>query len=98
MIAVNGNIFYALAFLCRSVNHEKVSVMLILQPLKKCESAGVGQPPLLSPPASLNFLSLAASAPATPGSKSGRLLGIFTLFERSQYIIPIIEADKGYDA
>ncbi len=44
-------------------------------------SAGVGQPQNLRPLASLNFLSLAASAPALPGANFGRLLGIFPILQ-----------------
>jgi hypothetical protein len=39
------------------------------------------------PPASLNFLSLAASAPATPDPKFGRLLGISRFYNLSRYRI-----------
>ncbi len=62
--------------------------VFILLPLKKSESAGVGQPVNLNPPASLNLFKLSCFKRRTsPGSNSRRLLGIFTLFERSQYIL-----------
>ena len=66
--------------------------------IEKLVSAGVGQPLNFRPPpplptkrrwgprpASLNFLSLAASAPAKPDENSGRLLGRFPIFNLSVY-------------
>jgi hypothetical protein len=61
-------------------------LLRILLVIPKIGSAGVGQPLFLGPSASINFLSLSASAPAPPDSKPGRLLGISRFLNHSRYI------------
>ncbi len=52
---------------------------------------------LLDPPASPNFLSLAASASATPDPKSGRLLGISQIFNPSRHTV-VVGMSGGVDS
>lgn len=67
----------------------------ILLPLESWSFGVVGQPLTLILPTSLNFLSLAASAPARPSSNSGHLLAkLSNLQESGAYIFKII---KTYD-
>jgi len=58
-------------------------LVYILLPLESWSFGVVGQPLTLILPASLNFLSLAASASAGPSSNSGRLLVKFSNFQAS---------------
>jgi hypothetical protein len=52
-------------------------------------SAGVGQPLNFAPPASLNFLSLAASASARPGQIQGASLTYYQLLKFFGYTLEI---------
>jgi|GEM_PF-24426 len=62
-----------------------LNVIIPKQP-EESVSAGVGLPPLLSPPASLNFLSLAASAPRTLTQNRGASLASYRFFRLFRYI------------
>src|SRR6187431_3720550 len=66
----------------------------ILLPLQTPRSSGVGQPLNFYPSASLNFLSLAASAPLRLAKIEGASLEYLGSLKWNQYIHPVMKNHK----